>query len=90
MTMKNTEKTLYIRVDEDTYNLAHTIAKIEGRSVTKQIIQLIKDYSKNADLSLDIKEPVEKNSDELEQNISVEQEESIGLKSLIAKKKLDS
>ncbi len=85
--MKNTEKTLYIRVDQDTYDLAHAIAKIEGRSVTKQIIQLIKDYGKNADLSLDIKQPAVATS---KKNISEEQEKSIGLVSLIAKKKLDS
>lgn len=85
--MKNTEKTLYIRVDEDTYDLAHAIAKVEGRSVTKQIIQLIKDYGKNADLRMDIKQPAQPSPKE---NISEEQENSIGLKSLIAKKKLDS
>ena len=85
--MENTEKTLYIRVDQDTYDLAHAIAKIEGRSVTKQIIQLIKDYGKNADLSLDIKQPAVATS---KKNISEEQEKSIGLVSLIAKKKLDS
>ena len=36
-----TEKNLYVRCDQETYEMAHAIAKKEGRSLNKQLIQMI-------------------------------------------------
>lgn len=59
MRMKN----LYIRCSEETYQLAHDLAKKESRSVTKQIIHLIHNEAER--LGVEVKEPdwVEKVSD---------------------------
>ena len=36
-----TEKNLYVRCDQETYEMAHAIAKKEGRSLNKQLIQML-------------------------------------------------
>lgn len=40
-----TEKNLYVRCDQETYEMAHAIAKKEGRSLNKQLIQMIHQYA---------------------------------------------
>ena len=45
-----TEKNLYVRCDQETYDMAHAIAKKEGRSLNKQLIQMIHQYAKELDL----------------------------------------
>lgn len=72
MTDKKT-KTLYIRLDEEDYNLAHSIAQSQGRSVTKQVIQLIRDYASKNTIT-----PVHENAQVV-----------TGLKSLLANQKQD-
>jgi|TARA_R100000081_G_C4769829_1_gene144883 uncharacterized protein (DUF1778 family) len=72
MTDKKT-KTLYIRLDEEDYNLAHSIAQSQGRSVTKQVIQLIRDYASKNTVT-----PVHENAQVV-----------TGLKSLLANQKQD-
>ena len=40
-----TEKNLYVRCDQEAYEMAHAIAKKEGRSLNKQLIQMIHQYA---------------------------------------------
>ena len=41
-----TEKNLYVRCDQETYDMAHAIAKNESRSLNKQLIYMIHKYAK--------------------------------------------
>tara|TARA_B100001027_G_C16234031_1_gene316140 strand:- start:281 stop:667 length:387 start_codon:yes stop_codon:yes gene_type:complete len=41
-----TEKNLYVRCDQETYDMAHAIAKKESRSLNKQLIYMIHEYAK--------------------------------------------
>ena len=41
-----TEKNLYVRCDQETYEMAHAIAKKESRSLNKQLIYMIHEYAK--------------------------------------------
>jgi uncharacterized protein (DUF1778 family) len=36
-----TQKNLYIRCSQETYDMAHALAKVESRSLNKQIIHMI-------------------------------------------------
>ena len=45
-----TEKNLYVRCDQETYDMAHAIAKNESRSLNKQLIYMIHKYAKELDL----------------------------------------
>lgn len=40
-----TEKNLYVRCDQETYDMAHAIAKKESRSLNKQLIYMIHEYA---------------------------------------------
>ena len=48
-----TEKNLYVRCDQETYEMAHAIAKKEGRSLNKQLIQMIHQYAKHYEIEIE-------------------------------------
>ena len=67
-------KNLFIRCSEETYKLAHALAKFESRSLNKQIIHMIHNESKQKNINI----PEDKKID------------SSGLKGLVETKKLGS
>ena len=56
-------KNLFIRCSEETYKLAHALAKFESRSLNKQIIHMIHNESKQKNINI----PEEKKIDSKEQ-----------------------
>ena len=78
-------KSLYIRCSEETYKLAHSLAKHENRSLNKQIIHMIHSLA-------DAKDIVNKVSEELvEENHQEKIEEvRVGLSRLVETKKQES
>jgi hypothetical protein len=48
-------KSLFIRCDEKTYELAHKLAESESRSLNKQIIYMINKTAKENNITLDEK-----------------------------------
>ena len=46
------EKNLFIRCSEETYKLAHALAKSESRSLNKQVIHMIHAESKLRNINL--------------------------------------
>ena len=69
-------KSLYIRCSQETYDLAHALAKSESRSLNKQIIHMIHKESESLQLNVDQTE---------EQN-----ETKLGLQSLVETKKQEN
>jgi len=54
-----TTKSLFIRCSEETYELAHALAKKESRSLNKQIIHMIHNEADNRNVVVEPKEVVE-------------------------------
>jgi len=54
-----TMKSLFIRCSEETYELAHALAKKESRSLNKQIIHMIHNEADNRNVVVEPKEVVE-------------------------------
>lgn len=54
-------KSLFIRCSQETYELAHALAKSESRSLNKQVIYMIHKEAEKHNLSLD--KPEDKKSD---------------------------
>ncbi len=46
-------KSLFIRCSEETYELAHSLAKKENRSLNKQIIHMIHSEADNKNISIE-------------------------------------
>ena len=56
-----TEKNLYVRCDQETYDMAHAIAKNESRSLNKQLIYMIHEYANLHEIKTEVvSEPPEK------------------------------
>ncbi len=76
-------KSLFIRCSEETYELAHALAKKENRSLNKQIIHMIHSLADDKDVSVEQEvqvAPVE----------AVVSEPKWGLEGLVQTKKQDS
>ena len=76
-------KCLFIRCSEETYELAHALAKKENRSLNKQIIHMIHSLADDKDVSVEQEvqvAPVE----------AVVSEPKWGLEGLVQTKKQDS
>ena len=76
-------KSLFIRCSEETYELAHALAKKENRSLNKQIIHMIHSLAADKDVSVEQEvqvAPVE----------AVVSEPKWGLEGLVQTKKQDS
>ena len=56
-------KSLFIRCSEETYNLAHALAKEESRSLNKQIIHMIHKEAKDKEVSAEVNEVSETKKD---------------------------
>ena len=54
-----TTKSLFIRCSEETYELAHALAKKESRSLNKQIIHMIHSEADNRSVVVEPKEVAE-------------------------------
>ena len=63
-----TTKSLFIRCSEETYELAHALAKKESRSLNKQIIHMIHNEADNRSVVVEPKEVVE---DKVESSIPI-------------------
>ena len=48
-----TEKNLYVRCDQETYEMAHAIAKKECRSLNKQLIHMIHQHAKFYEIEIE-------------------------------------
>ena len=76
-------KSLFIRCSEETYELAHALAKKENRSLNKQIIHMIRSLADDKDVKVEQEvqvTPVE----------AVASEPKWGLEKLVQTKKQDS
>ena len=58
-----TMKSLFIRCSEETYNLAHALAKEESRTLNKQIIHMIHKEAKDKEVSAEVNEVSETKED---------------------------
>ena len=74
-------KSLFIRCSEETYDLAHALAKKESRSLNKQIIHMIHSLAEEKSIEPKKIEPVE---------ATVETPTSWGLTGLAVTRKQDS
>ncbi len=54
--MTTTTKSLFIRCSEETYELAHALAKKESRSLNKQIIHMIHNEADNRNVVVEPKQ----------------------------------
>ena len=84
-------KSLFIRCSEETYELAHSLAKKENRSLNKQIIHMIHSEADNKNISIE--------EDQAEQDgkaiysgavASENYESKLGLRGIAETKKQDS
>ena len=84
-------KSLFIRCSEETYELAHSLAKKENRSLNKQIIHMIHSEADNKNISIE--------EDQAEQDgkaiysgavTSENYESKLGLQGIAETKKQDS
>tara|TARA_R100000995_G_scaffold31933_1_gene14313 strand:+ start:468 stop:731 length:264 start_codon:yes stop_codon:yes gene_type:complete len=84
-------KSLFIRCSEETYELAHSLAKKENRSLNKQIIHMIHSEADNKNISIE--------EDQAEQDgkaiysgavTSENYESKLGLRGIAETKKQDS
>jgi|TARA_R110000744_G_scaffold339963_1_gene445123 hypothetical protein len=76
-------KSLFIRCSEETYELAHALAKKENRSLNKQIIHMIHSLADDKDVK--VKQEVQVETVE-----AVASEPKWGLERLVQTKKQDS
>ena len=76
-----THKSLFIRCSEETYDLAHALAKKESRSLNKQIIHMIHSLAEEKSIEPKKIEPVE---------ATVETPTSWGLTGIAETRKQDS
>jgi len=76
-----TTKSLFIRCSEETYELAHALAKKESRSLNKQIIHMIHNEADNRSVVVEPKEVVEK---KVESSVAI-----TGLSGLVETRKQD-
>tara|TARA_R110000796_G_scaffold70953_1_gene161039 strand:+ start:368 stop:619 length:252 start_codon:yes stop_codon:yes gene_type:complete len=80
-------KSLFIRCSEETYNLAHALAKKENRSLNKQIIHMIHSLAdkKNLEVNEDVTE-----WDAMNVSIGNKSEAKLGLRGIAQTKKQGS
>jgi|TARA_R110000803_G_scaffold5450_1_gene17941 hypothetical protein len=80
-------KSLFIRCSEETYNLAHALAKKENRSLNKQIIHMIHSLAdkKNLEVNEDVTE-----WDAMNVSIGNKSETKLGLRGIAQTKKQGS
>ncbi len=86
-------KSLYIRCSEETYKLAHSLAKHENRSLNKQIIHMIHSLAeeKNLEDLLNVYDKAtQKALDEQLANKNNREEATVGLSRLVETKKQES
>ena len=76
-----TTKSLFIRCSEESYELAHALAKKESRSLNKQIIHMIHNEADNRSVVVEPKEVVEK---KVESSVAI-----TGLSGLVETRKQD-
>tara|TARA_R100000935_G_scaffold16276_1_gene32314 strand:- start:154 stop:405 length:252 start_codon:yes stop_codon:yes gene_type:complete len=80
-------KSLFIRCSEETYNLAHALAKKESRSLNKQIIHMIHSLADKKNLAVD-KDVAD--WDAMNVSIGNKSETKVGLRGIVETKKQDS
>ena len=82
-------RSLFIRCSEETYELAHSLAKKESRSLNKQIIHMIHSLADAKNIVAEDKSSVVENGTTLNSSEAV-YESKVGLRGIVETKKLDS
>jgi len=82
-------KSLFIRCSEETYELAHSLAKKESRSLNKQIIHMIHSEADKKDIEVEDKPSVAQNGTTLHQSETTF-ESKLGLQGIVETRKQDS
>ena len=62
-------KSLFIRCSEETYSLAHALAKAENRSLNKQIIHMIHSLANAKNVEVKLEEPKQKEVEEVKKSL---------------------
>jgi|TARA_R100001443_G_scaffold11906_2_gene21404 hypothetical protein len=84
-------KSLFIRCSEETYELAHSLAKKENRSLNKQIIHMIHSEADNKNISIEEDQAEQDGKAIYSGAITSENYESkLGLRGIAETKKQDS
>jgi len=84
-------KSLFIRCSEETYELAHSLAKKENRSLNKQIIHMIHSEADNKNISIEEDQSEQDGKAIYSGAITSENYESkLGLRGIAETKKQDS
>ena len=84
-------KSLFIRCSEETYELAHSLAKKESRSLNKQIIHMIHSLADEKNISIEEDENEQMSKAIYSGAITSDNYESkLGLQGIAETKKLDS
>ena len=84
-------KSLFIRCSEETYELAHSLAKKENRSLNKQIIRMIHSEADNKNISIEEDQAEQDGKAIYSGAITSENYESkLGLRGIAETKKQDS
>ena len=84
-------KSLFIRCSEETYELAHSLAKKENRSLNKQIIHMIHSEADNKNISIEEDQAEQDGKAIYSGAINSENYESkLGLRGIAETKKQDS
>tara|TARA_Y100000004_G_C8884822_1_gene399207 strand:+ start:706 stop:963 length:258 start_codon:yes stop_codon:yes gene_type:complete len=73
-------KSLFIRCSEETYSLAHALAKAENRSLNKQIIHMIHSLADAKNVEVKLEEPKQE-VEEVKKSFT-ESETTVGLSRL--------
>ena len=82
-------KSLFIRCSEETYDLAHALAKKESRSLNKQIIHMIHSEADKKNIEVEDKPSVAQNGTVLHQSETTF-ESKLGLQGIVETMKQDS
>jgi hypothetical protein len=82
-------KSLFIRCSEETYELAHSLAKKESRSLNKQIIHMIHSEADKKDIEIEDKIKVAQNGATINQSETTF-ESKLGLQGIVETRKQDS
>ncbi len=84
-------KSLFIRCSEETYELAHSLAKKENRSLNKQIIHMIHTEADNKNISIEEDQAEQDGKAVYSGAVTSENYESkLGLRGIAETKKQDS